>query len=112
MDHIDHPDLVAAAEPWIGPAEILLRERLDVVDRSLGGHTHHTAADLDVGGRFRGVGDGYGYPRVARDVSGLLMRLNAVDQDVLAVGVDLCLGELGRAVGHRCSDVAGAGAAQ
>jgi hypothetical protein len=72
-DHVDHPDLVAAAEPWVGSAEILPRERFDVVDRPLGGHTHHTTADLNVGGRFRGVGDCDGHSRVARDVPGLLM---------------------------------------
>ncbi len=54
LDHIEHPDLIAATEPWVGPTEVLLRERLAVFGRSLGGHPHHTAADPDVGGGLRG----------------------------------------------------------
>src|SRR3954469_7249698 len=56
-DRHPQPGLVAAAEPRVRAAEVLLRELLDVLGRALGAHVDDPAADLVVARHVLGVGD-------------------------------------------------------
>ena len=106
LDGDDDPHLVAAPEPGVWPAQVLLGELLDVLRRALCGDVDYPAAHLEVAPGFVGVGDGDGYARVALYIPDLEEAPHAVYEDALAVGVDPGLGELGRAVDHRGGDVA------
>src|SRR4051794_25264854 len=68
LDHEDHSYLVAAAEPGVGLAEVLLGQRVDVLGRAVGGDLDHPAAYLEVPRGARRVGDGESHARVAFDV--------------------------------------------
>jgi len=94
-DREDDADLVPAAAPGIRSAQVALREGLDVFPAAFGGDIYDPSTDRVVAGRVRRVGDYHGHAWVARDVSHLLKALDRVDDDVLAVGVDPCLGDLG-----------------
>jgi hypothetical protein len=104
--------LVAAAVPRVRPAQVALGQLLDMVCRAVFGHGQDPAPDGEVPVGFLRIGDGQGDPRVTFDVSDLLKSGDAVDQDVLTVGVNPGLGQLGRAVGHQGGHVAQAGQAQ
>lgn len=93
--------------PRIGTAEIFLGELFDVFGPAIRGNVDYAPADRVIASGVAWVGDGNGHARIAFDVADFLETLDGVDQNVLAIGVDLGLGELGRAVGHRGSDVAG-----
>jgi hypothetical protein len=93
--------------PRVGTAKIFLGELFDVLGTAFSGDVNYAPADRVVASRVIRVGDCDGHTRVALDVADLLKSLDGVDKDVFAVGVDPCLGELGRAIGHRSRDVAG-----
>ena len=82
------------------------------VGRADGGDLDHPAAHLEVARGVVRVGDGDGHARVPLDVPGLHVALHAVDDHVLAVGVDPGLGHLRRTVGHRGGEIADARPAQ
>ena len=88
-------------------AEISLGKPLDVIDRALGRDLAHTTAHLDVARWSVRVRDGYGDTRVSRDVPDLHMPLDAIDEHVLAVGVDPGLGHLRRTISHRRGESTG-----
>jgi hypothetical protein len=62
---------------------------------ALGDDGNDPAADRIVTGRLGHVADIHCYPRVTLDVRDLLVALDSVEHDVLAVGVDPGLGHLG-----------------
>lgn len=65
-----------------------------------------------ISSRVLRIGNGHGHARVTLDVPDLLEARDAVDQDVLAVGIDPGLGQLRRAVRHRGRQEARAGLAE
>ena len=101
LDDDDHAHLVATAVPGIRRAEIFLGKLFDVIDRALGRDLAHTTAHLDVARWSVRVRDSHGHTRVSRDVPDLHMPLHAIDEHVLAVGVDPGLGHLRRTISHR-----------
>ena len=62
---------------------------------AFGGDGDDLAADRIVAGRLGHVADIHCHPRVTLDVLDLLVALDSVDHDVLAVGADPGLGHLG-----------------
>src|SRR5580698_8455261 len=92
----DHdPDLVAAPVPRVRTAQIALSEGFDVLRPALGGDVDDPPAYGVVAGRVRRIGNSHRHPWVSLDVPDLLKSLNGVDDDVLTVGVDPGLGQLG-----------------
>jgi len=94
LDGDDDSDLVAAAVPGIGAAEVALRERLDVVGAALAGHRDDRATHGVVPAGLGWVRHGDCDPRVAAQVSCFLEFFGGVEDDVLAVGVDPGLAQL------------------
>jgi hypothetical protein len=101
--------LVTAAVPRIRAAEVTLGELLDMVGRAVRGHVQDTTANREVPGRVVRIGDGQGDARVTVDIQYLLVTRDAVDQDVLTVGIDPGLSQLRRTVGHQRGQVTRAG---
>jgi hypothetical protein len=91
--------------PRVGTAKIFLGELFDVLDTAFSGEVNYAPADPVVASGVVRVGDGNGHARVALDVADLLETLDGIYEDVLSVGVNPGLGELGRAVGHRGGDI-------
>src|ERR1700743_2621851 len=112
LDGDDDADLAAAPVPRVGGAGVALGQSIDVLGAALGGDADDLPADRVVAGRAGRVAHAYRHPRVALDVPQLLVSLDGVDDDVLAVGVDPGLGQLGRAVGHQGGQEAGGWLAQ
>jgi hypothetical protein len=101
--------LATAAVPGIRAAEVTLGQLLDMVGRPVRGHVQDTTANREVPGRVVRIGDGQGDTRVTVDIQYLLEPRDAVDQDVLAVGIDPGLSQLRRTVGHQGRQVTRAG---
>src|SRR3954447_15310880 len=104
--------LVPAAEPRVRPAEIAMRELVDVLAGAVLGDVDDATAHLVVAAGVLGVRHVQRHPGVALDVADLLVPVHRVDQHVRAVGVDPRLRHLRRAVGHEGRQEAGTGEAQ
>lgn len=91
----DDANLVPTSVPRVRAAKVAPGEEFDVFRTAFGREIHHPAADRVVAGGVRRVGNAHGHPWVALDVLHLLEALDRVDQDVVTVGVDPCLGHLG-----------------
>src|SRR5689334_18265591 len=94
-DGQDDPYLVAASVPRVRSAKVAPSKGLDVLRAALGGDVDDPAADRVIARRPGHVADIHCYPRVTLDVLDLLVALDRVDHDMLAVGVDPGLGQLG-----------------
>ncbi len=100
-DGQDDTLLGPAPESRIVAAQVLVRQGVDVFARGVGLDRDHLAPHRPGTQRLVRVGEPDGHPGIGLDVTSLLVCGNSVDDDVLAVGADPGLGDLGRTVRHQ-----------
>src|ERR1700733_10604471 len=82
----DDANLIAAAVPRVGSPQVALGEGLDVFRAALGGDADDPPADRVIARRTGRVAHVHRHPRLTLDIPDLLVALDRVDDDMLAVG--------------------------